>query len=547
MDDYIAVDTETTGLSFKKDHSFGVAFAWDMENCFIRNSDFGEKAIGQLISDLYKSETKTVVMHNAEFDIHQIRETYGVQEFPNRLIDTLRVSHILDTAADHSLKGWGESVYGNIASYWEGLVAEYRKQYKVKSYDLLPRDILDPYAANDAHLTKCLAYRFVPEVTRSSPTIFKLEHELIPVIVDMEKEGMKIDLDYIVAQQQRLKQEQFAIEQKIFGIVGKHLNPASPKMVGEFLYDQCKIPVQYTEEGNVSTDNKALKEVDHPIAKLVLDWRTVAKEENTYYSPYIKFEHNGRVHPHWNMCGTRSGRMSSSSPNAQNVPKKSEARRMFIPDDMFIDIDYSQIELRMLAHATKEPVLIEAFKNNEDLHRLTASNIFGISLDGVSNSQRDIGKTLNFAIMYGAGSKRIAEETETSLAEGEAFRSKYWETYPGVERYNYRLKKQADDTGHVQTIFGRKVSTPDSRAALNYAIQGSAADLMKIALVRCWKYAKSEGGSIRNVIHDELLFDGLEESHIPQLKEMMEDFTLDIECPTEAQISTQSWRDLARV
>jgi len=546
MDNYVAVDTETTGLRWTEDHAFGVAFAWDTENTFIRNSKFGEAAIGKLISELYTSD-KTVVMHNAEFDLHMIRETYGVQEFPNKIIDTLRVAHILDTAADHTLKGWGDNVYGDIASYWEGLVSEYRKKYKVKSYDLLPTDILDPYAAHDAHLTKCLAYKFVPTVMKSSPMIFKLEHELIPAILDMEKEGLKVDLDYIVQQQQRLKQEQFAIEQKIFGVVGKHMNPASPKMVGEYLYEQQNVPVQYTDEGNVSTDNRALSEIDHPVAQLVLDWRTAAKEENTYYSPYIKFERNGRVHPHWNMVGTKSGRMSSSSPNAQNVPKKSEARRMFIPDGMFIDIDYSQIELRMLAHATKEPILVEAFKENADLHRLTASNIFGIGLDDVSDDQRSIGKTLNFAIIYGAGSKRIADTTGVSLDEGELFRSRYWETYPGVESYNYRLKRQADDTGQVQSIFGRKITVPDSRAALNYVIQGSAADLMKIALVRCWKYAKENGGSIRNVIHDEILFDNLDESHVPKLQEVMENFNLEVATPSDAQISHKSWRDLEDV
>tara|TARA_Y100000310_G_scaffold343187_1_gene449703 strand:- start:1138 stop:2907 length:1770 start_codon:yes stop_codon:yes gene_type:complete len=543
IDSYVAVDTETTGLKWYEDRSFGVALAWDTQKIFIRNSQFGEKNIGKFLSDLYKSE-KTVVMHNAEFDIHMIRESYGVEEFPNSLIDTLRVSHILDTSADHSLKGWSETIYGDIASYWESLVTEYRKKYKIKSYDLLPPDILDPYAANDAHLTKVLAYRFVPRVMSESPKIFELEHALIPAIVDMEKEGLKIDLDYIYEQQQTLLQSQFKVEQKIFDLVGKNLNPGSPKMISDYLYKQCGLPVVYNDEGRPTTNNEALESIDHPVADAILEWRTVAKEENTYYSPYLQHEHKGRVYPHWNMCGTRSGRMSSSSPNAQNVPKRSDARRMFVPDGMFIDIDYSQIELRMLAHASNDEVLVDAFNTGKDLHTLTASNIYKTDMDSVTKTQRDNGKTVNFAIIYGAGAGLIAKNTNVDLEQGEDFRRQYWNSYPEVEKYNWSVRKKAERQGYVSTLFGRRLPVESSKNALNYSIQGSAADLMKVALVRCWKYAKENGGSIRNVVHDELLFDNLEESHIPKLQELMEDFSFVVPTTTEAQVSKESWRDL---
>jgi len=555
-----------------EDRAFGVAFAWDDQQTFIRNSEFGTENIGRLISDIYKSK-KTVIMHNAEFDLHMIRETYNVQEFPNQIIDTLRVSHLLDSAADHTLKGWGTKVYGQGASYWEGLIDEYKKKYKVKNYEMLPPEILDPYAGHDAFLTRQLAYKFVPQVMTSYSRLFELEHELLPVILDMEKEGMAIDLDYIQQQRQKQGLRKRELERQLFSTIGKVINPASPKQLADYLYGELglEIPlrnegkevqkkdsdgnvildangneVKVFVEGSPKTDDKALGYLDHPVVELIREWRTVNKVDSTYFAPYQKLQYKGRIHPRWNACGPVTGRLSSSNPNAQNVPKESYVRRMFVPDSEFIAIDWSQIELRMLAHVANEAVLMNAIEEGTDLHTLTASNLHGVTMEEVTEKQRNIGKTVNFSIIYGAGQEMLSQQTGVSVEEAGNFKTAYWETYPACRKLFYTLMRQGENQGYVNTIFGRRLTVGSQKhSAFNYVIQGSAGDLLKIALVRCWKYAKANGGSIRNTIHDEIVFDNLDpQEHVPNLVRLMEDFKLSVPVIANASVSAKSWGDV---
>ena len=547
-----------------EDRAFGVAFAWDDQQTFIRNSEFGTEHIGKLISEIYKSK-KTVVMHNAEFDLHMIRETYDVQEFPNHIIDTLRVSHLLDTGADHTLKGWGAKVYGQGASYWEGLIDEYKTKYKIKNYEMLPPEILDPYAGHDAFLTRQLAYRFVPQVMTSYSRLFELEHALLPVILDMEKEGIAIDLDYIQQQRQKQGLRKRELERQLFSTVGKVINPGSPKQLADYLYGELKLEipdrnpgkeiikkdadgneVKSFREGSPKTDDKALSSLDHPIVDLIREWRSVNKVDSTYFAPYMNLQHNGRIHHHWNATGTITGRLSSSNPNAQNVPKEQYVRRMFIPDSEFIAIDWSQIELRMLAHVANESVLINAIEKGTDLHTLTASNLHDVSMEDVTDKQRNIGKTVNFSIIYGAGQEKLSEQTGVSVEEAGDFKTAYWEAYPACRKLFYTLMRQGEDQGYVSTIFGRRLTVGNQKhSAFNYVIQGSAGDLLKIALVRCWKYAKANGGSIRNTIHDEIVFDNLDpQEHAPNLVKLMEDFKLTVPVIANPSVSKKSWGDV---
>ncbi len=573
-DDYVACDTETTGLRWMEDRAFGVAFAWDDQQTFIRNNEFGVENIGRLISDLYKSE-KTIIFHNAEFDLHMIRETYGVKEFPNKIIDTLRVAHLLDTAADHTLKGWAERVYGQSATYWESLIDEYKSRYKVKNYAMLPPDILDPYAGHDAHLTKSLAYKFVPQVMVSCGRLFQLEHELIPVILDMEYQGIKLDLDYIGEQRQQLGIKKRELERRLFSTVGKVINPASPKQLADYLYGELGLEIPFRnlgknvtkkdangneikdadgnevkvwKEGSPKTDDKALSTLDHPVVEIIKEWRSNNKLDSTYFAPYLKLQHNGRIHPHWNACGPVTGRLSSSNPNAQNVPKEAYVRRMFVPDSEFIAIDWSQIELRMLAHVANESVMKEAIFKEVDLHALTASKIFQKDINDINEKQRAVAKTVNFAIVYGAGQDRLADQIGESTTSEEAriYIDEYWAGYPTANRFKYQLKNKGEDRGYVETIFGRRITLGDKpHAAINYVVQGSSGDLLKIALVRCWKYAKANGGSIRNTIHDEIVFDNLDpQEHVPKLVELMEDFKLSVPVVANPSVSKKSWGDV---
>jgi len=556
VDDYVAIDTETNGLRWQDNRAFGVAFAWDDQQTFIRNTDFGVDDIGALISEIYESD-KTVLMHNALFDMHMIRETYDVQGYPNKLIDTLLVAHLLDTGADHTLKGWATRVYGNEVAFWEGLLDEYRKKYKITNYEMLPADILDPYAGYDAYITKQLAYRYVPQVMVSCNRLFELEHELIPVIYDMEKEGVKIDLDYIKQQRRILGLKKRELEKQLFSLVGRVLNPASPKQLADYLYGELGLTISERNEGKDNdeggwtegtpkTDEKALNTLDHPVVDIIQEWRKVNKVDSTYFAPYQKLHHEGRIHSHYNAAGTVTGRLSSSNPNGQNVPKEAYVRRMFIPDSQFIAIDWSQIELRMQAHVTKEPALLEAIEEGTDLHALIASNIYKVALDGVVEKQRNVGKTVNFAILYGIGQDALSDQIDTSSEQAGNLIAEYWKARPVSQRLFWKLRNEGDEKGFVQTIFGRKLTLgSNSRSAFNYVIQGSSGDLLKIALIRCWKYAKANGGSIRNTIHDEIVFDNLDpDTHIPHLVKLMEDFNLQVPIVANASVSDKSWGDV---
>ena len=340
---------------------------------------------------------------------------------------------------------------------------------------MLPPDILDPYAGHDAFLTKQLAYKFVPQVMVSCGKLLELEHALLPVIIDMEKQGMKLNLDYIGEQRQQLGLKKRELERKLFSTVGKVINPASPKQLANYLYGELKLEVPSRNEGkndkngkwvdgSPKTDDKALSSLDHPVVDIIKQWRRTNKDDSTYFAPYQKLQHNGRIHPHWNACGPITGRLSSSNPNAQNVPKEPHVRRMFIPDSEFIAIDWSQIELRMLAHGANEDLMKEAIINEVDLHALTASKIFSRPIDEVDEKQRTVAKTINFAIVYGAGQEKLADEigskagVATTSEEAREYIDEYWSGYPTAKKFKFRLKNQGENQGYVETIFGRRIT-----------------------------------------------------------------------------------------
>jgi len=223
-DPYVAVDTETTGLKWNAgDRAFGVAIAWDNQCIFLRNSEHSIEGIGSLLQELFSSTAKTFLYHNAEFDLHMMRETYGVEPAPN-ILDTLRVSHLHNTNMSHALKDWSAQIFGNTAAYYESIVEEYRSRYNIKDYSRIPPEIMDSYATNDVVLTKSLAEQFVEPVRNNNPSLFDLEMKLIPVVYDMEKTGLKLDIDYTESLQRDMLQKKRVIEDEIYATVGKPLD-----------------------------------------------------------------------------------------------------------------------------------------------------------------------------------------------------------------------------------------------------------------------------------------------------------------------------------
>jgi len=550
-DPYVAVDTETTGLKWNAgDRAFGVAIAWDNQCIFLRNSEHSIEGIGSLLQELFSSTAKTFLYHNAEFDLHMMRETYGVEPAPN-ILDTLRVSHLHNTNMSHALKDWSAQIFGNTAAYYESIVEEYRSRYNIKDYSRIPPEIMDSYATNDVVLTKSLAEQFVEPVRNNNPSLFDLEMKLIPVVYDMEKTGLKLDIDYTEALQRDMLQKKRAIEDEIYATVGKPLDIGSSQQLGEYFYGRLKIKAaKKTATNKPSTDNEALSEIKHPIgtsvANSVLEWRALDKVVSTYLGPFLGMHREGRIHPHWNAAGTVTGRFSSSSPNFQNVPKNQKVRKVIVPDSEFVAMDYSQIELRVMAHVANQKNMIDAFISGEDLHAMTAGAIHQKTLDRVTEKERSLGKRINFGVIFGIGPKKFAQQANISVDQAKGYLNNYWREYPAIKKFVDATIRNAERTGYVKTLFGRKVGIDPERpyAAVNYVVQGTAGDIVKISLLRTYNYLQKTGGNIRNTVHDEILFDNLDNEQIPEIKNIMENFSFSMPLDVDVERSKTSWGDL---
>ena len=529
IDEYIAVDTETTGLKWIEDRAFGVAIAWDDKAVFLRNTDFGAENIGVMLTDVFAAPNKTFVFHNAEFDLHMIRETYGTLP-PKNILDTLRLSHLRDSSSSHGLKDLASMEFGPSATASEDTIKTYMTQYRLKNYSYVPSEFMDPYACYDVVFTKALAYLYIDEIRENYPSLLMLEHKLIPVILDMEQRGIKVDLEYAVLLHRQLKAEQRDILDEVYGIVGRPIEIGSTKQLQGYFYDQLRIPPpRETKSGGRSTDEKALDVIKNQniegskVSELVLRWRAIDKADSTYVQAYQKLANNGRIHSHFNACGPITGRLSSSSPNLQQVPADPKIRRLFVPDQEFFDFDYSQIEMRVAAHASQEQSMIKILNDGTDLHHYTASLVYGQS---PTKDQRQIGKKLNFGSLYGGGSKKLALEAGITEDQSRYLLNKFWSAYPLLRQFITKQKYRAEQRGYVKTLYGRKVpvNPDDSYKAINYIIQGTAGDMLKISLYNTWCYLDSIGGRIRNTVHDSITVDEIEETEVPKIKSVMEDF-----------------------
>ena len=552
-DEYVAVDTETTGLSWDAGaRAFGVAIAWDQQCVFLRNDRDGLDNITRLLQAIFESD-KTFVYHNAEFDMHMIRESYGVEP-PKKIIDTMRVAHLYHNRMSHSLKDWGEAVFGSVASYHEDVIDDYKRQYRIKDYSRIPSNMMDDYATNDVVLTKTLAELFVPTVKNNNSQLFNLEMNLIPIIYGMEKEGIRLDIERTDNLRKDMILEKRSIEDEIFEIVGKPLEISSSQKLGDYLYGRLGVPVaKTTASGRPSTAREDLENINHPIGSkvvsLVLKWRGLDKFVGTYLEPFLKKQQNGRIHPRWNACGTVTGRLSSSEPNLQNIPKDDRMRGIFIPDNHFYDMDYSQMELRIMAHVSKQRSMIDGFNNNRDLHRMTAANMFNIPFDKVTDKQRSMGKRVNFGVIYCIGPGTLAKNLESSVPAAKGFLANFWKAYPEIKRYVDNTISKGEKDGEVKTLFGRRLRVDRERpyVAVNYVVQGTAGDCMKISLYRAHKYLKENGGKIRNTVHDQMLFDDIDEKQIPEIHKIMENFSFSMPMSVDVLHSEKSWGDLVEV
>jgi DNA polymerase-1 len=386
----------------------------------------------------------------------------------------------------------------------------------------------------------------------------------------MERAGIRIDIEFFHDLSRKLRRDIDLIREEIFKIAGEEVNLRSVQQLRELLFDRLGLPVVKRTKTGPSTDESvlmALAAEGHQIPRLIVEYRELDKLDGTYVSklPRLVNPETGRIHTSFNQMATTTGRLSSSDPNLQNIPIRSEIgrgiRKGFVPEEgwLFVAADYSQIELRVLAHLSGDPAFVEAFREGRDIHRETAARIFGVASEAVSPAMRDQAKTINFATIYGQGPVALAAQLGIGRTEARTFIDQYFERFSGVRDFLEEMKERARAQGYVETLIGRRRYIPEirsrnpgmrgygERTATNSPIQGTAADLIKIAMIRLHdRLAAEYGGRVRMLlqVHDELLFevrDGLTDEVAKVVKEEMEG-AADLDVPLEVDLGVgDSW------
>ena len=531
----VCFDTETTGLDPIVAKLVGIAFSWEKGKGFYL--PFPEDAEGaqNLIEQLrpfFESETIEKIGQNLKYDI-KVLSKYGVQ-VKGKLFDTMIAHYLINPDMRHNMDVLSET-YLNYTpiSITELIGKKGKNQLSMRE---VPLDKQTEYAVEDADITLQLKEHFETELTdANTKKLFdELEIPLVRVLASMELEGINLDKDFLNSLSVELDNDIKELEQKIYAAAGEEFNIASPKQLGVILFEKMKLvdKPKKTKTGQYSTAEDILRYLakDHEIIQNILDFRGLSKLKSTYVDalPNQVLEATGHVHTDYMQTVAATGRLSSNNPNLQNIPIRTErgrqVRKAFIPrseDFTLLAADYSQIELRVIAALSEEENMINAFKNGEDIHASTAARVFNVPLAEVTREQRGNAKTVNFGIIYGVSAFGLSNQTNLNRTEAKELIDTYYETYPKLRAYISKQVDFARDNGYVQTVLGRRRYLKDinsrnvvvrgaaERNAVNAPIQGSAADIIKIAMINI--HQKLQEGAYKTKmllqVHDELVFD----------------------------------------
>ncbi|UII77001.1 DNA polymerase I [Flagellimonas sp. HMM57] len=540
----VCFDTETTSLNALEAELVGIAFSWEAKKGFYIPIPEDKETASKILEELrpfFESEAIEKIGQNLKYDI-KVMKNYGI-EVKGKLFDTMLAHYLINPDMRHNMDVLAET-YLNYTpvSITELIGKKGKNQLSMRQVAL---DKQTEYAAEDADITLQLAQHFRPELSEAkTEELFEsIEIPLLRVLADMETEGINLNEDFLNELSTVLDVDIKNLEQKIYKAAGEEFNIASPKQLGEILFNKLKLvdKPKKTKTGQYSTAEDVLSYLakDHEIIQNVLDYRGLAKLKSTYVDalPNEVQQHSGRVHTDYMQTVAATGRLSSNNPNLQNIPIRTErgrqVRKAFIPRDenyTLLAADYSQIELRIIAALSEEDTMIEAFKNGEDIHASTASRVFNVPIEEVTREQRSNAKTVNFGIIYGVSAFGLSNQTDLTRAESKELIETYYKTYPKLRNYMGEQVDFARDNGYVQTVLGRRRYLKDingsnavvrgaaERNAVNAPIQGSAADIIKIAMINIHKKL-SEGDYKTKMllqVHDELVFD----AYKPELEEV---------------------------
>lgn len=562
----VCFDTETTGLDAMNAELVGIAFSYEKGKAFyIPFPENQEEA--QVLADKFKTffenEAIEKIGQNIKYDL-KVLTKYGIQ-IKGKLFDTMIAHYLINPDMRHNMDILSETYLKYSPKSIESLIGKKGKnQLSMKD---VPMENIKEYAAEDADVTLQLKEHFQPilEKVGTKKLFDEIEIPLVPVLAAMELEGINLDVDFLAKMSTEMAKESSALEARIYETSGEKFNLASPKQLGEVLFDKLKIggaKQKKTKTGQYATGEEVLSYLakDNEIVRDILEWRQMIKLQSTYIDalPNQVDKKTGRVHTDYMQAVAATGRLSSNNPNLQNIPVRTERgrliRKAFIARDenyTLLSADYSQIELRIIAALSGEENMIKAFQNNEDIHKSTAAKVFNVPLDEVTKEQRSNAKTVNFGIIYGVSAFGLSNQTDLSRADSAELIDAYYKNYPKLKAYMANQVDFAREHGYVETVLGRRrylkdinsanamVRSGAERNAVNAPIQGSAADIIKIAMINIYNKLTSENWKSKMLlqVHDELVFD-VHNSELekiqPMIKHEMENaFKLDVPLEVE--------------
>ena len=566
---YFAIDTETTSKHWQKSQLVGISISLaNYEGFYIpvgHTADFDLLLEEQLPLQMVLSALKPILQNpnigkigqHLKYDSH-IFKNYGI-ELNHWFFDTMLASYVINsTATYHNMDDLAKHYLNIQTTTFEDVAGKGVKQL---TFDKIDIQTASKYACEDADITYRLFSIFdsyLQKDKNANELLQKIEIPVAKILTQMEENGVLIHGGFLNELSQKFDEEIFALEKKAIEIAGVDFNPASPKQLGEILFEKLGIKGgKKTKTGQYSTSESVLSKIDHPLVETILQYRELAKLKSTYTEALAKAaDKQGRVHTNYHQALTSTGRLSSSEPNLQNIPIRTSTgrniRKAFIAPKgrKILSADYSQIELRLMAHFSGDANLIDAFKQNLDIHQATAAEIMDKQLSDVSADERRAAKAINFGLLYGMGIFGLAKQLGVSNDEAKEYIKRYFSRYPEISQYMQKTKETAQNQGYVETILGRKLYTPNinadnfvakeaaQRAAINAPLQGSAAEIIKLAMIAVDKVLPKDKALMLLQVHDELVFE-VDESATDQIGQLIQNAMQNVLTDTAATLGWQ--------
>ena len=553
-----AFDTETTSLDYMQAEVVGVSFALAPgEAAYVpfghdypgAPEQLDRERVLEALRPLLESDRPRLLGHNLKYDMN-VLANHGIA-LSGIAFDTMLESYVLNsTASRHDMDSLALKYLGHRTVHYEEVAGKGAKQIP---FNAVPLETAGPYAAEDADIVLRLHAHLWPKLAAEPglKRVFEeIELPLVPVLSAMERTGVKIDVEQLRQQSRELAEAMHRIEEEAHHLAGAPFNLGSPKQIQEILFERLGLPVlAKTPKGAPSTAESVLAELaeTYELPRLILEWRSLSKLKSTYTDrlPEQVDPRTGRVHTSYHQAVAATGRLSSSDPNLQNIPIRTEEgrriRQAFVAEEGFLMLaaDYSQIELRIMAHLSGDAGLLRAFAEGRDIHRATAAEVFGVPEEAVTSEQRRAAKVINFGLIYGMSPFGLAKQLGIDRAEAQAYVEQYFARYPGVRRYMEETRAKAHEQGYVETLFGRRLYLPEinarnqqrraaaERTAINAPMQGTAADIIKRAMIRVHRWIGEVAPEVRMImqVHDELVFEVPEsevEAVSARVRELME-------------------------